>query len=300
MWHARNIAIIIPGEFTLNRILLFSTIIHEVILGKHDIVAEEYNYKKHGFNEKLVLRKIAELKHIYGDSLTKNTVLRLLKRSLGYINPKVLEVYNKLISTYFYTILDPDYDERLDFIHRSFEEYLLAEYYVECFLSNEPYRINLKLPTDVTIKFFNGLLQLLKTDNPQLMQYAGKITKTFRSNLDVNSLKTELSIRSSEWFDYENIQHIPQNEYPNFREPAEYSSLHRWIAIIVFNSLANLYGIDSTKFFKLYLATHGTIPDYMVQIDNIDLSGYEFEGDTPNLNLVNAKLRNCKLHGNFY
>lgn len=299
--HARNMAISIPGQFTLNRILLFSTIIHEVILGKESSAAEEYGYRKHGFNEKLVLRKIAELKHVYGDSLTKNRVLTLLKRSRVHINPKVLEVYNKLISTYFYTTFDPeDYDERLDFVHRSFEEYLLAEYYIECFLRKEPYRINLKLPTDVTIKFVNGLLELFKTDNSQLKQYAEKMTKTFRSNLDHNSIKTELLSRSNEWYDNESVQHIPRGEYPNFNEPAEYSSLHRWLAIIVINSLTNRYGIDKTKFFKLQIATHGSIPDYIIQLENIDLSGFEFEGNIPNLKLVKANLQNCKLHGTFY
>jgi uncharacterized protein YjbI with pentapeptide repeats len=212
----------------------------------------------------------------------------------------VLEVYNKLISTYFYTTFHTDYGERLDFIHRSFEEYLLAEYYIECFLRNEPYRVNLKLPTDVTIKFVNGLIELFITDNSQLKQYADKMTKTFRSNLDVNSLKMELLSRSNEWFDNESVQHIPMGEYPNFKEPAEYSSLHRWLAIIVINGLEKLFRLDNTKFFKLQMATHGSIKDYMIQIDNIDLSGYEFEGNIPNLNFVNARLGNSKFHGTFY
>ena len=295
--HERKLAIILPDQVTLNRVLLFSTIIHEVILGKEKTVARRYGYHKHGFDEKLVLRKIAELKHIYGDDLTKDDVLKILKKS-HHVNQKVLEIYDKLISTYFYT--SDDNIERLDFIHRSFEEYLLAEHYIECFLRNESFRTNLKIPTDVIIQFFNGLLQLFKTDNTQLLEYAEKIVKTFRNNLDIQSMKMALSTRSNEWFDNESVQRVPKHEYPNFKEPAEYSSLHRWLGIIVFNSLPNLYGINSTKFFKLHIATHGTILDYMVQIDNIDLSGYEFEGDTPNLTLVKAKLKNCKLSGSFH
>lgn len=295
--HDRKIAIILPNQVTINRVLIFSTIIHEVILGKEKTEAQSYGNEKHGFDEKLVLRKIAELKYIYGDDLTKDTVHTILKESL-HVNQKVLEVYDKLISTYFYT--SNDYSERLDFIHRSFEEYLLAEFYIECLLRNEPFRVNLKIPTNVTIQFFNGLLQLFKTDDPRILEYAEKMAKTFRNNLDRGSMKTELSTRSNEWFNDEGVQHVPSQEYPNFKVSAECSSLHRWIAIIVFNSLPNLYGIDSTKFFKLHIATHGTIPDYMVQIDNIDLAGYEFEGDIPNLTLVNAKLRNCKMNGKFH
>lgn len=176
----------------------------------------------------------------------------------------------------------------------------ITENYIECFLRNEPYRVNLKLPTDVTIKFVNGLIELFTTDNSRLMQYAEKMTKTFRSNLDLNSLKIELLSRSNEWFDNESVQHIPKGEYPNFKEPAEYSSLYRWLAIIVINGLEKLYRLDNNKFFKLLMATHGAIKDYMIQIENIDLSAYEFEGIIPNLNLVKAKLRNCKLHGTFY
>ena len=72
------------------------------------------------------------------------------------------------------------------------------------------------------------------------------------------------------------------------------------MSILVFNGLSNNERENSTKFFNLQLATYGSIPNYMVQIDNIDLSGYEFEGDTPNLSLVNAKLKTCTLSGTFH
>jgi hypothetical protein len=41
----------------------------------------------------------------------------------------------------------------IDFIHRTFKEYLLAEYYIESLLKHKPYRLNIGTPTKETIDF---------------------------------------------------------------------------------------------------------------------------------------------------
>ena len=260
--YVENNSIFASKETTLNRVLLFFAVIHDIILGKHISEADKYGYKKHVLNEKLVLRKIAELKHGYGDNLTRATILKLLQRSRGMINPRILEVYDKLISTYFYESTGSDYDEHIDFIHRSFEEYLLAEYYIECFLRNKHYRINIKMPTAVTVQFFDGLLQLLNTDDDSLSEYAQKLARTYRDVLDAISLRQKLLSRARTIFVDENVYRNNRKEYPNTSESYESLALNRWMSITVLNRLGKMYGLDTKMSFKLLKATHGSIRVY--------------------------------------
>jgi len=133
----------------LNRTLLFFKIIHEVVLGKHRSNAYKYHYRKHQLSEKQILRKIAELKHIYHDKLTKEIIQTSVKLDLN-----VSQIFERIISSHFYTLSGREYEEKIYFLHKSFVEYLLAEYYIESFLANEPYRINLKILTLEPCYFF--------------------------------------------------------------------------------------------------------------------------------------------------
>lgn len=76
---------VVSKKLFLNRTLLFFEVIHSVVLGKHEKEADNYSYTKHHLNEKRVLRKIAELKFIFGDSLTRTTI----NNSIKTIQPKI-------------------------------------------------------------------------------------------------------------------------------------------------------------------------------------------------------------------
>jgi len=55
----------------------------------------------------------------------------------------------------------------IDFLHSSFREYLLAEYYIESLLEDKPYNLDICLPTSETMLYFDGLLEMIgKTDKP--------------------------------------------------------------------------------------------------------------------------------------
>jgi uncharacterized protein YjbI with pentapeptide repeats len=59
--------------------------------------------------------------------------------------------------------------------------------------------------------------------------------------------------------------------------------------------------IDSKKLIRLFESSHGSVPDYMISIDNIDLSGsiFDFESSIPNWNLSKANLARSKFRGEF-
>jgi uncharacterized protein YjbI with pentapeptide repeats len=301
--YVKNKTLIISKETTLNRVWLFYTIIHDIVLGKHISELGTFGYSKHALDEKLALRKIAELKHIYGDELSKKTILNILENfgSGNGFNDEILKVFDKLISTYFSTSTGTGYEERIDFIHRSFEEYLLAEFYIYCIQKSETIRINMKLPNEVTLQFLDGLLHLLRTKDKNLFDYANRLAKTY-ADFDAISLCNKLVSLSRSCFEDKEvyINNRINIEYPNINEPYDNLTIHRWISVAVLNRLENFYKLDTDLFFKLLKSSQGSIPDYIVRIENIDLSGHIFEGDTSNYNLTKANLMNSVFHGTFY
>lgn len=284
-------------QLNLNRTLLFFEVVHKIVLGKHKVVAQQYDFGKFHFNEKQVLRRIAQLKEIYGNELTEKLTISSLKVSRVDIDQSIFDIFDKLISTYLYTIPGESSEVRFDFIHRSFVEYLLAEYYLECFLRNSPHKINLKLPNEVTIQFLDGLLDLINrsTNSSEYIEY---LLKSF--DIDISRvLKEDLINGAMTCFNDEKIYLNSEEEYPNRNDTQENLAIHRWISVLILNKLGNFIHLDNQKFFRLMRCTHAVTPAHLISINNIDLSRSEFDGDTPNYNLSGAHLNNSKFHGNF-
>ncbi len=308
--HSNN-PFLFKGTVTLNRTILFFTVIHDIILGKHDSEADEYGYKKHALNEKRALRKIAELKNLYEGALTKRIILKALKNSDSYVNQEILNVFDRLIWTYMNTKQGNDYDEYVEFIHRSFKEYLLAEYYIECFVRSDAQRINLKLPSQVTIQFLDGLLQLLKPNTNNFQKYAERFAKSYEEKYTIDELRLRLIRVSISCFEDERIILNGRITDLDISDSYETLFLYRFISVMMLNGLGEPYEIgdihgfryfkpDGEKFLKMLRASHMSVPSYILYLDKIDLSGMKFENETPNYILCNANLANSTFHGNFY
>lgn len=283
----------------LNRVLLFFEIVHNVILGKHEVEAVSYDYKRHHLNEKRTLRKIAQLKDIYEDKLTIGRIEESIYRSPSIIRRNISKVFNRLIATYFFTTSDDNNEERIDFIHRSFIEYLLAEFYIASFLNNEPFVINLKQPKEETVNFFIGLLELIKSKKNKFKQYRKRLAHTFDFNLS-EELKNGLFEIAKKSFNDEHTYLNDREDYPGVEEPYENLAIHRWMSIVVLNKLGNKFKLDKNKFYKLLLTTHGSTPAYVITLNHLDLSKSEFDSDMPTLILAKANLKGSKFHGEFY
>ncbi len=283
----------------LNRALLFFNIIHSVVLGKHEVEADSYGYTRHQLNENRTLRKIAELKYIYGDKLTRKQIVESIKRSPTRIKTDILKVFNRLISSYFYITEDDNYEERIDFIHKSFIEYLLAEYYLECCFTFQPHNINMSLLNAETISFLEGILELLK---PQAGNEYQKILRSFGFNSEENI--TDSLIKTGESFFEQEKLLVPTSniEYPSTENIIKIPNLqnHRWIGIMILNKMTHKYKIENKKFFDFIRGTNNLILGNIITIQNIDLSFSQIIGDVGNYNLSGANLSHSTFHGNFY
>lgn len=124
----------------------------------------EYNILK----EKKTLRKMTSLKMMYGDKLTQQILTNELSKFEDVLissseDQNIQDVLAPIISSYFYLTSSAPY-ARIDFIHESFKEYLLAEYYIESLLFDRPYRLNVGIPSYETMLFLDQLLDFFIED----------------------------------------------------------------------------------------------------------------------------------------
>jgi uncharacterized protein YjbI with pentapeptide repeats len=167
------------GSVNAKRALIYQQFVHSVVMGRHK--SEKNAYMKFFTTlqydediEKKVLRKMAMLKQIYPTNLT----LKLATDNLNEFKLPteiVKSMLEPILTSYFYLQSDKIVSEDnmlIDFMHRSLEEYLVAEYYVESlFISNKPYRLSIGIPSVEVMKFLNGVLELFSTDNDSIKDY---------------------------------------------------------------------------------------------------------------------------------
>lgn len=287
----------------LNRTVLCYEFIYNIVLGKDRKVSKDYDYEQHYLAEKMILRKIAELKYIYGDSLTVKDTIASVEKIDPIVGEHFSELFDRLISSYFYIRGTHSYEKRIDFIHRSFVEYLLAEFYLECCFTDEMSNVNMSTLSQETVSFLEGLLYLIKSDSKDTEAYFDQIVESFGfGKITKPELRNKL-IRIAEMnFDSE-ILLLPESQcYPQTKNIIAYKNLqnHRWISILLLNKLADNYEINSEKFFKFIRNTNKSILGYIITIDNLDLSYSRIEDGLGDYNLSGAKLPHSTFHGDFF
>ncbi|HXT84339.1 MAG TPA: hypothetical protein VN704_08425 [Verrucomicrobiae bacterium] len=67
-----------------------------------------------------------------------------------------------IILTSHFKINNPDGKQSIDFLHKSFQEYLLDEYYIESILQGKGYRLNVGTPSSMTIDFSSSLMNAIR------------------------------------------------------------------------------------------------------------------------------------------
>lgn len=134
------------------------------------------------FTLERILRKIAALRQMHG-LLTKSMIIRGLENyGISYHERTLKDVLDPILTSYFYLQSTTALDMPMDFIHKSFGEYFLAEYYLESILNNKGYYLNVGIPSQETISFLDGLLELLSENkNENLKEYANILTKSLLS-----------------------------------------------------------------------------------------------------------------------
>jgi DNA polymerase III delta prime subunit len=120
--------------------IIYLFFISNIIEGKYGQLSKSDNWDIH-IKEKRILRKIAFLKNLYQERLTEK-VLKSYKLFVG-IKAWDIEDYSKLIQAYF-VLSGNKMNKVVTFLHQTFNEYLLAENYVESMVKKKyvvPYNI---------------------------------------------------------------------------------------------------------------------------------------------------------------
>jgi hypothetical protein len=125
----------------MTKALIYKGFIHSIIRGKHRSGAIELSLTQFYDDEKRILRKVAALLQMNEPKiLTASMVKEQLKYYFGekYSEKKLQEqIIEPILTSYFYLQGQTTTDKRVDFIHKSFREFLLAEYYIESIISNK-------------------------------------------------------------------------------------------------------------------------------------------------------------------
>jgi hypothetical protein len=141
-----------------------------------------YHYSKSIANEKGILRKMAVLKSIfeevYEEDLSKNLEHFIEKEQQGLIDTRNIKLHTVLIS-YFRLNQKSNNRHSIDFLHKSFQEYLLAENYIESILLNKGFRLNIGKPSELTIEFLPGLISMI--NDPDKKEYEKPLLRIARS-----------------------------------------------------------------------------------------------------------------------
>jgi uncharacterized protein YjbI with pentapeptide repeats len=157
------------------RLVLYSTFIHSIIKGK-------YQYSKEIANEKWILRKIAVLKtimnEVYEEDLHQHLQIFVEKEQSNIIDLQNIKL-QAVLTSYFKLNEKSNNKHSVDFLHQSFQEYLLAEYYVESILYNKGFRLNIGHPSDVTVEFLSSILSIIKDSDKK--EYEKTLLRIIRS-----------------------------------------------------------------------------------------------------------------------
>jgi uncharacterized protein YjbI with pentapeptide repeats len=267
---------------SMSRALIYQAFIHSIVRGKHKAKAE---YEP---EEKRILRKIAALRQMH-DPLTRSMIIRGLEYyGISYNETMLKDVLDPILTSYFYLQSKAVQDMNVDFIHKSFREYLLAEYYLESILNDQGHYLNVGIPSPETISFLDGLLELLlENKNGTLNKFANPLTKSLLSQANKQDLSQSV-ITQTLW---KNAQRYYEKEQIIFQtEPYEQNTnkiwhivdfpisryaelwIHRWLSLYVLNKLAPHTPIDKKMLADFMVKTSHTVPQLQMRLNKVDLS----------------------------
>jgi hypothetical protein len=287
----------------LTMALLYQDFIHSLIRAKYKEVAKEFF--EYYSDEKKLLRKIAALKQAcesIEDILTVNKVIEGLREYYGMDYSKEdseerKNIFDLVLTSYFYLSGKKTRDKTIDFIHKSFKEHLLAEYYIESVLDyDNRHYLNVGMPSNQTIQHLEGLLEIVSNEDENLAEQTDNFIMSLKNQQHQHgkTLKEILVDNARRIFESEemivfhskrndkmgwNIIHIPSNKYRDLW-------IHRWLSLYILNTLASEQKIDKKILSNLIDNTSHITPHYLKRLVNANLS---------NANLSNANLSNANL-----
>ena len=311
--------------------LIYLNFFHYIIRGQYAFPLTEEKNELY-FYEKKMLRALAVLKQIYGDELREEKVNQS-QEIFGYLIDT--SKFDKILDSYFY-VKPKKFVKIIDFVHKTFKEYLLAEYYVGCLLDKIRW-MNIGIPSKETVEFLGGLFELLNTDNQKIRKFIEsnieneislansfepmvdddvkeKIIETsIKSIDDVKEKIIETSIKSINQEQKIFSPHVNKDEKNEGGQITisidtyENLSIPGWISLFALDILApGLYprdNKDKEKLVKLIRHPNNNVPAELKKLKKVDLSDAYLadvnlaDVDLSGADLSKANLSNINLSG---
>jgi hypothetical protein len=232
--------------YNFGEIFLYQRFIHDIILGKlrDDVKRDFEKWYKESKDEKKALRLIAFLKNDK-PSLSRAKVVDYLD-SLNFVVPKSSV---SVMSTYFSTSQDERGIEKFEFTHKSFKEYLLAEFYLESIFNRKYHRLIGNEPSQETYEHLYRLIKFVTNDDQKIRKYVENFVATFYEDAGEVKLKDFIKTLKSNSLEFAKQEDLfpyvsgKETQIWNF-SPLQYNYLHRiwasrWIGIFIAGNLLN-------------------------------------------------------------
>jgi Pentapeptide repeats (8 copies) len=224
----------------------------------------------------------------YPKILTKSMVIEGLKNyGIIYDEKSLKNILEPILTSYFHLQSKTSLDLSIDFIHKSFGEYLLAEYYIESILvdGEKVHYLSVRAPTLETVQFLDALLELLNIENENIKEPVNILIKSLgtvsEEQLSQSAVKTILIENAQRAYEDEQIifqteSFQQQNKIWNIAKfpVSKYHELwiHRWLLLFVLNKLGP-EKISNKKMLEVLIQeTSHIIPFYLKRMVKLDLS----------------------------
>ena len=268
----------------MQKTLLYMSFIKNLLHGKFfdEEKKHDENWDRHYSSEKTFLRKIAAIKSMHLLKLDKKILIQELSKyqTDSYDQKKIVERLRPILSSYFSVKRDFYQDELIEFLHRSFHEYLLAEYYIECILENNLFRLNVGTPSNATIVFLDGLLEILIAPELKFTRHRSDFLSVFRyfDGHEFQTFDDRDFDKAKDTIIQNAIKLVNNNELvvrnickPNERwlsikmdeSDFESANIHQWLALFILNKFQMSEKIQKDRLENIVRTTSKQIPYYM-------------------------------------
>jgi uncharacterized protein YjbI with pentapeptide repeats len=296
---------------------IYMLFFHYVIEGKSKQTLQTDRWKGSYISEKKMLRQIAALKQLGRGDLNLEEIKRLAK--VDRVNADL----EPILTSYFYLRTGNQGGRVIEFVHETFKEYLLAEYYIESLLEDRTYRLSIGTPSWETIEFLYGLLELLKRtrdngnnndnehNNINIEKYLvsdetsllASFNRQNRREEAINQLISSATtcVESEDIFcsGAKDITETLENwvRVKIFDDDFANLWMYRWISLAILKTLDYSKNINKEKLVRLITFSGGNwIPYNVKNLRNMDLLGANlWHANLQGANLSQAKLLNANL-----
>jgi len=232
-------------------------------------------FNEYYYVEKELLRCIVAIKNLFGELDAGKLKSKLVKMyKFENIEENFKERLEPLITSYFYRSSQGIFTE-IEFIHKSFEKYLVAEYYYESINDGKMYRLNVGEPSEETMEFLEGLISILKDKDAEEILRSVDESPLIKEKDKQEIIDNSKSIAENETIiikaDEEEKEEIWKELYTSFNNYKELL-LHRWIALSVFAWLHGNETIDKHKIETLIGLLSHLMPPHVKNLERVDLS----------------------------